>query len=257
MATLRIQVPGKAAKVYHIYKKITSLGRSEEADVTLPDPVLADSHAHIHFDGRDFNLAHHRARRRALHQRPQAQQAPAGPRGPHPARRQSRWSSRSTTSRSPTSDTRPAPTGRAQLVQEAVRVLAEPDGQLRARRPCSTSCWTSSIQVTNADKGFIVLMESGEPVVKVARNLRRETISDAVSHLSDSILARVIKTHRPLIISDALHDAEFKNSLSVVNLQAHLGDVRAAARARQPARRHLRRQRQRGPAVRPVAASRC
>ena len=33
------------------------------------------------------------------------------------------------------------------------------------------------IQVTNADKGFIVLMESGEPVVKVARNLRRETIS--------------------------------------------------------------------------------
>ena len=33
------------------------------------------------------------------------------------------------------------------------------------------------IQVSNADKGFIVLMESGEAVVKVARNLRRETIS--------------------------------------------------------------------------------
>src|SRR5207344_3428942 len=75
------------------------------------------------------------------------------------------------------------------------------------------------IQVSNADKGFLVLMESGEPVVKVARNLRRETITDAVSQLSDSILARVVKTKKAIIISDALSDAEFKNSLSVVNLK--------------------------------------
>jgi transcriptional regulator with GAF, ATPase, and Fis domain len=62
-------------------------------------------------------------------------------------------------------------------------------------------------------------MESGEPVVKVARNLRRETLTDAVSQLSDSILARVVKTRKPIIISDALSDDEFKNSLSVVNLK--------------------------------------
>jgi transcriptional regulator with GAF, ATPase, and Fis domain len=75
------------------------------------------------------------------------------------------------------------------------------------------------IQVTNADKGFIVLVESGEPVVKVARNLRHETISDAVSHLSDAILARVMATKKPLIISDALNDTDFKDSLSVMNLR--------------------------------------
>ena len=57
MATLKFAVPGKGTKVYRIHKKITSLGRSEEADVTLPDAVLADSHVHIHFDGREFNLA--------------------------------------------------------------------------------------------------------------------------------------------------------------------------------------------------------
>ena len=57
MATLRMQVPGKGVKVYHIYKKITSLGRGEESDIVLPDPLLAESHAHIHFDGRDFNIA--------------------------------------------------------------------------------------------------------------------------------------------------------------------------------------------------------
>ena len=57
MATLRMQLPGKGVKVYHIYKKITSLGRSDESDIVLPDPLLAESHAHIHFDGRDFNIA--------------------------------------------------------------------------------------------------------------------------------------------------------------------------------------------------------
>jgi transcriptional regulator with GAF, ATPase, and Fis domain len=75
------------------------------------------------------------------------------------------------------------------------------------------------IQVSNADKGFIVLLESGEPVVKVARNLRRETISDAVRHLSDSIIKRVVESRQPLIISDALNDTSFKNSLSVMNLR--------------------------------------
>src|SRR4051812_43209449 len=57
MATLRIQLAGKPVKVYRIHKKLTSLGRSEQADITLPDPDLADTHVHIVFDGREFNLA--------------------------------------------------------------------------------------------------------------------------------------------------------------------------------------------------------
>ena len=57
MATLRMHLPGKGVRVYHIYKKITSLGRGEEVDISLPDPLLAESHAFIHFDGRDFHIA--------------------------------------------------------------------------------------------------------------------------------------------------------------------------------------------------------
>ena len=218
MATLKMQVPGKGVKVYRIHKKITSLGRSDEADVTLPDPTLADSHVHIHFDGRDFNLATTERDAEVFVNGKKKRQPQAAARGPHPHRRVARSSSRSTTSRPPT-DVSQDNSGRARLVQAALRVLAQADGQLRAAGRCSTSCWTSMIAVSNADKGFLVLMESGEPVVKVARNLRRETISDAVRQLSDSILAHVIKTHKPLIISDALNDDEFKNSLSVVNLK--------------------------------------
>src|SRR5512146_1233337 len=75
------------------------------------------------------------------------------------------------------------------------------------------------IAITNADKGFLVLMEGGELAVKVARNIRRENIAEAVQQLSDSIIAKVVRTRKALIISDAMHDDEFQSSLSVINLR--------------------------------------
>ena len=75
------------------------------------------------------------------------------------------------------------------------------------------------IEVTSADKGFLILMESDELRVKVARNLNRENIADAVEQLSDSIIAKVVQHQKPLIISDAINDEEFKASESVVNLK--------------------------------------
>ena len=49
------------------------------------------------------------------------------------------------------------------------------------------------IEITNADKGFLILMEGDTLDVKVARNLKRENIADAVSQLSDSIVAKVVQ----------------------------------------------------------------
>src|SRR6476660_981387 len=56
MPSLRVALPGNSPKVFSLYKKITSIGRSDENDISIDDPLLADSHAHIHFDGRDFNV---------------------------------------------------------------------------------------------------------------------------------------------------------------------------------------------------------
>ncbi len=75
------------------------------------------------------------------------------------------------------------------------------------------------IEVTRADKGFLILMESNQLRIKVARNLQRETIEDAIERVSDSIVAKVVKSQRALIISDALDDPEFNASESVVNLK--------------------------------------
>jgi transcriptional regulator with GAF, ATPase, and Fis domain len=216
MATLRMQVPGKGVRVYHIYKKITSLGRSDEVDVVLPDPGLGESHAYIHFDGRDFNIATTErdaelfinGRKRNKHRLSHDDRIRLGI-----------IELTFSLYDEPVTDETAART-LAEL--NSYKKLFEFSQKLMEKYELPALLDTLLdvvIQVTNADKGFIVLVESGEPVVKVARNLRHETISDAVSHLSDSIMARVMKSRTPLIISDALSDAEFKNSLSVVNLR--------------------------------------
>ncbi|HYO67858.1 MAG TPA: sigma-54-dependent Fis family transcriptional regulator, partial [Archangium sp.] len=76
-----------------------------------------------------------------------------------------------------------------------------------------------AIEVTRADKGFLILRENGELNVKVARNLSRENLEDATARVSDSIIEKVVRTRKALILSDALDDPEFKSSKSVVNLK--------------------------------------
>ncbi len=216
MATLRIQVPGKGVKVYHIYKKITSIGRGDEADIVLPDPLLAESHAHIHFDGRDFNVAiidrnadlFVNGRKRAKHRLTHEDRVRLG-------------SIELTFSLydEPVTDEAAA---RTMAELDSYKKLFEFSEKLMQHYELPLlldQLIDLVIQISNADKAFLVLMESDEPVVKVARNLRREAIADAVSHLSDSILAKVVRLRKPLIISDALTDQEFRNSLSVVNLK--------------------------------------
>src|SRR5262249_17318569 len=53
MPSLRVTLPGKVPKVYHLYKKITSIGRGEENELVVGDALLDHTHAPIHLDGRD------------------------------------------------------------------------------------------------------------------------------------------------------------------------------------------------------------
>jgi transcriptional regulator with GAF, ATPase, and Fis domain len=75
------------------------------------------------------------------------------------------------------------------------------------------------IEVVRADKGFVLAINEGGPQVLKARNFQRENVADAVERLSDTIVKRVLDTRQPLRIEDALHDAEFNASSSVVNLK--------------------------------------
>lgn len=82
-----------------------------------------------------------------------------------------------------------------------------------------TTLMDTVVELTRADKGFLVLFEDGKPEVKVARNVQRENIDSALNELSDSILAKVVKEQEPVIVKDAMSDSEFKAAVSVMNLR--------------------------------------
>lgn len=75
------------------------------------------------------------------------------------------------------------------------------------------------IRVTQADKGFLALVEGTDLHVKVARNMERQNVANAIENFSDSIVREVLTSHQPIIVSDALGDDKFGHSESVVNLE--------------------------------------
>ncbi len=220
MPSLRVTLPGKGPKIYPLFKKITSIGRSDENDIQLDDPSLAESHAHIHFDGRDFNVTSldkngdlvingkKRKKHRLLHDdvmiigttelsfslydESQQQQAP----------------DIEQTQRTE------ALNSYRKLYEFSARLLSNYD-----LTSLLEALMDAVIEITHADKGFLILLEGNELRVKVARNVRRENLADAIEQLSDSIVDKVVKTRQPVIVSDALNDLEFQNAMSVMNLK--------------------------------------
>lgn len=204
-------------KVIPIYKKIVSIGAAGGNDVCVPGDGVADYHAQLVFDGRDFNLSevdtdgalliNGKKKRRgrvihndritvgtaelvfSLYDEPTAM-APAD------------------------GDAATELAGLRKLYDFSQRLM-----DLRKVDELLEALMDAVIEVTNADKGFLVLVEEAEPRVAVARNLNRERLQGDGLQLSDSIIQRVVESKRPLIVSDALHDEHFKSSQSVMSLK--------------------------------------
>jgi transcriptional regulator with GAF, ATPase, and Fis domain len=217
MPSLRVQIPGRGPTVYHLYKKITSLGSSGECDVVLPDPLVPESFAHIHFDGQVYTIATASRRhevsingkKRKKHRLTHEDKIVIGP----------------IELRFQLLDDAPVPEADAAETiadLDAYQKLYDFSARLMEKHDLAdllNELMDSVIEITNADKGFLILMEGEQLDVKVARNLKRENIADAVSQLSDSIIAKVVETRRPVIISDAMNDSEFQSSMSVIKLK--------------------------------------
>ncbi|MCD6497883.1 MAG: sigma 54-interacting transcriptional regulator [Deltaproteobacteria bacterium] len=216
MASLRVLVPGQTPKVYHLYKKITTLGKIDENDIILPDPLIGDTHAHIHFDGKQYNIA------------PLSRQTPIYVNGRKRRKYRIKEGDRIRIggiemefylNDVPVPEEEGAPTMLEVNAYQKIFEFSQELLQAYELDSLLNSLMDRVIEITNADKGFLILMEGEDPIIKVARNLRRENIADAVRQLSDSIIAKVVRTKKPLIISDALSNEEFSNSLSVMNLK--------------------------------------
>jgi len=214
VAELVVQTPDGKRRRVALERRITTVGRDAASDVSLDDPGLPPTALHIHFDGKDHTVACHQGadllvngRRRTTWRLAPGDVLTLGaselvfsPPAPQPE---------------PEEPQRPAAEAAVHaLVQFSRRLLAASDlaGLLDA-------LLDSLVEVTHADRGFVIVLEDGRLAVKAARNLSRDSVEDAVARVSDSIIQKVVRTRRPLVIADALHDQEWSSSSSVVNLK--------------------------------------
>ncbi len=217
MATLVVKSPDGTERRVALSRRITSVGRDPENDVPVADAALPATALHIHFDGRDWDAAAHDGAAMTVNGRsrgawrlgpgdrirvggtellfdPAPQAAPAAPGGP-----------------APVVDVRVA---REALVRFSERLLGATD-----LPRLLDELLDALVEVTQADKGFLILLQDAEMTVRSARNVARETIEGAVGRVSDTIVRRVVETGKALVVADALHDAEWSGSTSVVNLR--------------------------------------
>jgi len=215
MPSLRLTAPGHPPTVYNLYKKITSLGSGPDNDIVLPDPLVVDGFA-IHFDGQMYTVLAPKKAEFAVNGKK---------RGKHKLAHDDRLVLGSCELRFAMIDeVAPSEEEAAETIAEldAYTKLYEFSERLIHQRDLGElleALMDAVIGITNADKGFLVLLEGDTIDVKVARNLNRENIADAVSQLSDSIIAKVVRSRKPVIVSDAMRDDEFAAAKSVMQLK--------------------------------------
>ena len=215
MPLLRTHDAEREFSLFPIDKNITTIGSSADCDICLDDPEIAPVHCQIHFDGQIFHLStierdakllvNERAKRR--HDLQHDDQLTLG-------------------------NTRLV-FSLLDQVEDHTSARPEAADASRYRRLFEFSSkllgtykfdellealMDSVVGVTSADKGFLVLWDNEVPRICVARNLKQENIDDAIDQLSDSIIARVLATKQPLIVSDALKDDQFANAKSIMKL---------------------------------------
>jgi transcriptional regulator with GAF, ATPase, and Fis domain len=198
-------------------KPLVSLGRADGNDIVLVDPSLAPTHANLLRKGNHFTMSvvdrattfivnGVRARSSDLKVgdevvigRFRLTLLEGEPRQAGPA---------------------PGAPGAPLSEVDSVRKLAEFSRDLAAETNLEKifqKLLQSVVAITGAEKGFLIAMKEGERMLAASHNVGRETLD--LSRVSDSIVERVLADRKPIIVSDALHDAQFASARSVVDLR--------------------------------------
>jgi transcriptional regulator with GAF, ATPase, and Fis domain len=215
MPCLKWSVPVGKPRAFPIFKKITSIGSAGGNDICLEQPSLSDYHAQIIFDGRDFNFSEVDTQGKILVNGKKKRRGKLI----HNDRLtlgeiELTFSLYDEAADDSSNEIATEISGLRKLFEFSQRLM-----EVKSVSALLDELMDSVIEVTSADKGFLLLVEHGEPRVAVARNLSQQNLPNGVRHLSDSVIERVIQSKRPLIVSDALHDEQFKTSESVMNLK--------------------------------------
>ena len=220
MPSLKWMVPQGRPRVFGIYKRVTSIGKAGANDVAIDAASLQAHHAQVVFDGRDFSVT------------PVDSGATVLVNGKKKRKSKVFHSDKLTLGdvelvfslydETATRDAKPAEEMSYTSEIEGMMKLSDFNRRLLEIREIPEqieALLDAVIEVVHANKGFVILLRDGDPEIAAARNVDRETIPDAVTQLSDSILRKCMDTRQPLIVSDAVNDTMFNSSQSVLNLQ--------------------------------------
>ena len=241
MPTLRYFVAAGAPRIYCVHKPLTTIGKALGNDVAVPGMGVAEHHAQVLFDGRDFSLEEldkdaeisingkRKRRARLVHgDRVQLGSVELA---------FSMFSETRPETKRDDDDDAPEASGKSGVSAElaGVRKLFAFSERLINRRNVDElleAMLDDVIELTHADKGFLLLVEGDEPTTKptakgeerrlsirASRNVRKEAITNAQGQISDSIVRQVIEKARPVIVSDAISDTNFGQSESVIAMK--------------------------------------
>jgi transcriptional regulator with GAF, ATPase, and Fis domain len=213
VAKLIVRTPDGAEREIELVKRITSVGRDPENDVVLPDPALPPTALSIHWDGKAWDTAAHDGAEMTVNGRRRS----AWRLGPGDRIRVGHCELFFDPAPRPTLT--PPPAAQRELALETLVRFSERLLGATDLARLLDELLDALLEVTHADKGFLILLEDGETSVRAARNLAREGIEGALDRVSDSIIRRVVESRKPLVVADALHDSEWSGSSSVVNLK--------------------------------------
>ena len=206
-----------AQKYHELYKKITSIGASQDCDIVCDESGIEPVHALITLENHGYEIepASRKAEvfingKRIKKKTPFSHQDELAI-GPLCVRF-------SLHAQDPASDcTR----------QEKNEYIFRAFGKLqRLAEDLSQDCSVNSILthaiddvigLVNADKGFLLLIRDGQIHSQVSRNFNQESIDNNL--FSDSIVRHVVETRTPIIVRDALNDENFNSSKSVIDMR--------------------------------------
>ena len=117
--------------------------------------------------------------------------------------------------------------GRREL--EALRLRAEQTERLlevakalnseRTLKRLLASIMDAVIQLTKAERGFLILIEDNQMKIEVARNFDREAVRNPSYKISSSIAQQVAREGQPIIANNAQDDPRFREYMSVSDLK--------------------------------------
>ncbi len=204
------------SRTHEIYKKMTTIGSSDDNDIVCSGAGIEPTHAIIYLENDGFEIeptSRHaeicingkRVKKKTAFTHMDSLKI-----GPLDAR----FSLYDTTRGK---EQAAAPETGLEAVFEKLQHLAEDLSQEYSVHSILTHVMDDVIGLVNADKGFLLLIRDGRIQSQVSRNYNQESIDDNL--FSDSIVQRVIETKKPLIIRDALNDTQFNTSQSVIDMR--------------------------------------